>query len=55
MSNIILDKIVARKKEEVAELLSSGPGEPPEQVEPPRGLIKSLLELFQRNPWKQKN
>ena len=45
MSNMILDKIVSRKKEEVADLLSSGPGEPPEQVDPPRGFIKSLLDF----------
>lgn len=45
MSNLILDKIVARKKEEVARLLSNGSAAPPEQVEPPRGFLKSLLEF----------
>jgi indole-3-glycerol phosphate synthase len=45
MSNLILDKIVARKKEEVAELLSSGPEELPEPVEAPRGFLKSLIDF----------
>ncbi|MEN8136131.1 MAG: indole-3-glycerol phosphate synthase TrpC [Thermodesulfobacteriota bacterium] len=42
---MILDKIVARKKEEVADLLSRGTEEPPEQVDPPRGFIQSLIDF----------
>jgi indole-3-glycerol phosphate synthase len=42
---MILDEIVARKKEEVADLLSRGSEEPPAQVDPPRGFIKSLLDF----------
>ncbi len=45
MSNMILDKIVARKKEEVADLLSRGMENPPEQVEPPRGFLQSLIDF----------
>ncbi|MCK4839676.1 MAG: indole-3-glycerol phosphate synthase TrpC [Desulfobulbaceae bacterium] len=45
MSNMILDKIVARKKEEVADLLSRVTEEPPEQVDPPRGFIQSLIDF----------
>ena len=45
MANMILDKIVARKKEEVADLLSRGAEEPPEQVDPPRGFIQSLVDF----------
>lgn len=44
MSNMILDQIVARKKEEVAELLNGPAGKPPEQVDPPRGFYKSLID-----------
>jgi indole-3-glycerol phosphate synthase len=44
MSNLILDKIVARKREEVAELLGRGLDEPPEPVEPPRGFLRKLLD-----------
>jgi len=42
---MILDKIVARKKEEVSELLSGSAEEPPERVDPPRGFYKSLIEF----------
>lgn len=42
---MILDKIVARKKEEVADLLSRVTEEPPEQVDPPRGFIQSLIDF----------
>lgn len=42
---MILDKIVARKKEEVTDLLSRGSAEPPEQVEPPRGFLQSLIDF----------
>lgn len=45
MSNMILDKIVARKKEEVADLLSRGMEKPPEQVDPPRGFLQSLIDF----------
>ena len=45
MSNMILDKIVARKKEEVADLLSRGLEKPPEQVDPPRGFLQSLIDF----------
>lgn len=45
MSNMILDRIVARKKEEVAELLSCGSEEPPARVDPPRGFMRSLVEF----------
>ena len=41
---MILDKIVSRKKEEVEELLSRGGEEPPEQVVPPRGFQRSLVD-----------
>ncbi len=41
---MILDKIVSRKKEEVEELLSRGGEEPPEQVDPPRGFQRSLVD-----------
>ena len=41
---MILDKIVTRKKEEVEELLSRGGEEPPEQVDPPRGFSRSLVD-----------
>ncbi|MCA1765958.1 MAG: indole-3-glycerol phosphate synthase TrpC [Desulfobulbaceae bacterium] len=44
MSNMILDQIVARKKEEVAELLNGPTEEPPEQVDLPRGFHKSLID-----------
>jgi indole-3-glycerol phosphate synthase len=42
---MILDEIVARKKEEVADLLSRCTEEPPEQVDPPRGFIQSLIDF----------
>ena len=42
---MILDKIVARKKEEVADLLSQGMLESPAQVDPPRGFIQSLVDF----------
>lgn len=42
---MILDKIVARKKEEVADLLSRGTEKPPEQVDPPRGFLQSLVDF----------
>ena len=42
---MILDKIVARKKEEVADLLSRGTAEPPGQVDPPRGFLQSLIDF----------
>ena len=41
---MILDKIVVRKKEEVEELLNHGGEEPPEQVDPPRGFYRSLID-----------
>jgi len=41
---MILDKIVTRKKDEVEELLSRGGEEPPEQVDPPRGFFRSLVD-----------
>ncbi|MDF1577652.1 MAG: indole-3-glycerol phosphate synthase TrpC [Desulfobulbales bacterium] len=44
MSKMILDQIVARKKEEVAELLKGAAEEPPEQVDPPRGFYRSLVD-----------
>jgi indole-3-glycerol phosphate synthase len=40
----ILDRIVARKKEEVAELLRRGPGQPALPVDPPRGFFRALVE-----------
>jgi len=40
----ILDRIVLRKKEEVAELLRRGPGKPAVAVEPPRGFHRALTE-----------
>lgn len=39
----ILDRIVARKKEEVAELRRR-PGNPPAAVEPPRGFYRALVD-----------
>lgn len=42
---MILDKIVARKKEEVARFLQGYAETPPEEVEPPRGFIKSLVDF----------
>jgi indole-3-glycerol phosphate synthase len=41
----ILDRIVARKKEEVAELLRHGSVRTPEPVEPPRGFLRALLDF----------
>lgn len=40
----ILDRIVARKKEEVAELLRRGQGQPSLPVDPPRGFFRALVE-----------
>lgn len=42
---MILDKIVERKKEEVAELLGRDQDEPPSPVDPPRGFLKSLVDF----------
>ena len=42
---MILDKIVERKKEEVAELLGRDLDEPPSPVDPPRGFLKSLVDF----------
>lgn len=42
---MILDKIVARKKEEVAELLRTSWKRVNEQVDPPRGFIQSLVDF----------
>ncbi|MCB2182243.1 MAG: indole-3-glycerol phosphate synthase TrpC [Desulfobulbaceae bacterium] len=42
---MILDTIVERKKEEVRQLLASGPGEPREEVDPPRGFQKALTDF----------
>jgi indole-3-glycerol phosphate synthase len=39
----ILDRIVARKKEEVAELRRR-PGNPPTAIEPPRGFYRALVD-----------
>jgi indole-3-glycerol phosphate synthase len=41
---MILDKIIARKKEEVEELLSATIEQPPQQVDPPRGFMRSLVD-----------
>ena len=41
---MILDKIVARKKEEVGELLAAAIEDPPEQSDPPRGFLRSLVD-----------
>ncbi len=40
----ILDRIVIRKKAEVAELLRRGPGEPLLPVGPPRGFYRNLVD-----------
>lgn len=41
---MILDTIVARKRQEVAELKKSGLRAPAEEVAPPRGFLKALTE-----------
>ncbi|WP_028579395.1 indole-3-glycerol phosphate synthase TrpC [Desulfogranum japonicum] len=41
---MILDTIVARKKEEVQELRVRGVLHPPEELDPPRGFMRSLTE-----------
>lgn len=40
----ILDRIVARKKAEVAELRRRGPGQPAVPVDPPRGFYRALVD-----------
>ena len=42
---MILDKIVERKREEVAELLGREQEEPPSPVDSPRGFTKSLVDF----------
>lgn len=42
---MILDKIVARKKEEVSDLLDRGMVETSEQIDLPRGFLKSLTDF----------
>jgi len=42
---MILDRIVARKKEEVRELLGKGPAAVNAEIEPPRGFYRSLVEF----------
>ncbi len=41
---MILDTIVERKREEVAELRKNGIGSPAMEVDPPRGFLKGLLK-----------
>ena len=42
---MILDTIVARKKEEVRGLLDNGYPHPEEDIDPPRGFKKTLIDF----------